>query len=143
MQAMLTDWSPALYALDLAGPWIRGRSNREAKQIILSIIVNEWLYIGGVRPYLSWGFDGIANPQIAFGYGTYGSLAVQLMLAVSRASNLAECSGCSQMYLRKGRIPQRGRRNFCPVCHANGVDAVVRKRIFREKLRHGHGSGRG
>jgi hypothetical protein len=53
----------------------------------------------------------------------FGTLGLHLSQAVMRSHGLAICSGCGNPYVRTGRKPQSGRRNYCPEC---GTKAAVR-----------------
>ena len=80
---------------------------------IVTDMINEWLGDAGIRLELNWS-GGEPSLTLAGG-GVFGALGVQLLSAVT-ANNLAVCSGCGEPYLRKGRKPQAGRRNFCRAC---------------------------
>ncbi|MBI2304633.1 MAG: hypothetical protein HYU86_07805 [Chloroflexi bacterium] len=105
---------------------------------LLLNVVNGWLSLANARPCL------VHNGQhVIFalgGGGTYTALAVQLMLAVTRSQDLILCSGCGHPYLREGRRPKSGQRNYCPDCHEKGVPARERKRAQRMRQR-GEDSG--
>ncbi len=75
--------------------------------------VNEWLQIGDVRPALAWSANG---PGFHFNPTPFGTLAVQLMLAVSRSHDMAVCHECKVPYFRNERAPRAGYRNFCNNC---------------------------
>ena len=93
-----------------------------------------WLRMSDVRPKFAWD----PEPQFFLDSGTFGQLGIQLMQAVSHAHGLAICSGCGNPYMRKGRKPQAGRRNYCPDC---GITAALRdaQRERRAKKREGDG----
>lgn len=109
---------------------------REYQQQIVGQAVDEWLSWGDVEPRFTWPKSG---PEISFtAGGTFGIIGAQIMLLVSKSQYLAICSGCGDAYLRRGnaqqpagRKPQRGRRNFCPVCQNTGIAARLRKRDER------------
>lgn len=75
--------------------------------------VADWLSSAGIRLDLQWN-QGKYN-LVLTGGGVFGALGVQLLSAVT-TNNLTICSGCGKLYLREGRKPQEGRRNFCPKC---------------------------
>jgi len=108
--------------------------NLDAARANLTMLLDQWwLPLGNVRPSFSW-LDG---PEPAFrlrsgGYA-FGVLAVQLMMAVGNAHALALCSGCGNVYMRQGRKPQAGRRNYCPECLDRGVPARDRQRDSRAR----------
>jgi len=82
-------------------------------KFIISDMINEWLGDAGVALELNW--TGNEPRLILTGGRAFGALGVQLLLAVT-ANNLAVCDGCKLPYLREGRKPQKGRRNFCRTC---------------------------
>ena len=108
-----------------------GKSKSKAglsyQRYLVSKAVGEWLQMGDVEPLFTWSRSG---PAIGFIGTTCGSLAAQVMFTVSRSQALAVCSGCGQAYLREGKKPQRGRRNFCPAC-GETVASKLRKRDQR------------
>ena len=93
-----------------------------------------WLRISDVRPKFSWD----PEPRFFLQAGVFGELGIQIMQAVSHAHGLAICSGCGNAYMRKGRKPQSGRRNYCSDC---GLKVARRdsQRVRRQKLRGDHG----
>ncbi len=106
-----------------------GKSMKGIRQIFLQDGVNEWLDDAGIRLELNW--SGSEPVLTLIGGGVFGALGVQLLSAVT-ANNLSICSGCRIPYLRKGRKPQSGRRNFCPEC-GDDVANKLRVREWREK----------
>lgn len=100
----------------------------------LAIIVELWLFAGGVRPRLSWDDEGhpYVNMRAEFPC-MFGVLGCQLMLAVTNSSGLAVCSGCQQVYTPK-RIPARGRNHYCLQC-GRTVALRYAARKYRERKR--------
>ena len=94
---------------------------------LVTDIVNEWLGDAGIRLELNW--DSREPALLLTSNSIFGALGVQL-LAVMTKSNIAVCSGCGLVYLREGRKPQAGRRNFCSDCRGT-VAARIRKREER------------
>lgn len=104
----------------------------------LADCVNTWLILGGVRPHFEW-FAGSA-PRFMLSGGTFGLVAIQLMLAISQAHAIAVCDGCKQPYPRVNkRAPQAGRANYCDACSPK-VAAAQRQARRRQKIRE-HGPG--
>lgn len=96
---------------------------------VVSGAVQWWLNVAGVHPAFHWDEQG---PRVAFGYGTFGALALQLMRAVSAAHALSVCSGCGDTYIRPNRAPQSGRPNYCPTCGPKTANKL-RQRAHRAK----------
>ena len=102
----------------------------------LETILSWWIQWGDVRPRLHW--IRAAQPRFELGArNTFGTIAMQLMLLVGRARDLALCTGCGDAYLRKGRRPQGTYRNYCPKCVRTGKPARDRQQAHREKLKAG------
>lgn len=105
----------------------------------LSAIVSHWLDTGYVRLQFSWFPDfryqatmlRRSDPELEFKTGPFGLLAIQLATAVCDAHKIAICSGCARIYARKGRIPQAGRRNYCPDCQTKKLPNVLHQRDKR------------
>jgi len=106
----------------------------------LAMLVNEWLWLGDVRPALLWEKD-VSALQLNFGSpytgSLFGALGIELMLAVSGQGDFATCSGCGQPYLRAKRRPKSGQENYCLECHARGVPVRRRVERYREKSQKG------
>jgi hypothetical protein len=119
----------------------------------LTALVNQWLVNGDVRPHFAWNLDG-AGPAVTLGVsplpisddflealahlmpdyqGTslFGALAVQLLLACSRAEGLAICSSCGTPYVPPRR-PSASRHRFCTKC---GVRASWRMAASKRRAR--------
>jgi hypothetical protein len=119
---------------------IRARPDAVGEErLSLGDMVWEWLVIGHVEPKFSWDTDG---PKFFLDAGTFGVLGIQIMQAVARTQGLATCSGCGIPYMREGRRPQLGRRNYCPSC---GTRAALRdaQRERRAKQRGSDGQAKG
>jgi len=110
----------------------RSRENGfEDERLGLGDIVSQWLLMSRIEPRFTWDLDG---PRFQLDTGTFGVLGIQLMEAITRSQGLSTCSGCGIPYMREGRRPQRGRRNYCPSC---GTKAALRdaQRERRSKLK--------
>jgi hypothetical protein len=83
-----------------------------------------------IRPRLRWGKEA-NQPEFDLSASTFGQLVLQLALATTASHGMATCSGCGQIYPRRERQPQRGRRNYCPACKSRGIDARDRQRRSR------------
>ena len=109
---------------------LAGDSSQIGSRFYLANVIDEWLQMGSVRPRFTW-TNGQTTPELTLTSGTFGVLAVQLMVAASGASGLCVCDGCGDDYMRQGRMPQRGRRNYCERCRSDGTDERVRKQRQR------------
>lgn len=92
------------------------------RRSLVSLVVDEWLEWGAVRPQLLW-CDETAD--IAFGNRTlFGTLATQLLLAIAGTRAVAVCANCGILF-RPKRHPRPGQRSYClsPTC---GRPAAVR-----------------
>lgn len=98
---------------------------------LLAMCLRDWLQCGDVRPWLDWREK---EPKFGLNAGLFGGLGVQLLTAISRAHSMALCNGCGEPYLRRGRKPQVGRRNYCPTCGEPGANRD-RQRALRERRR--------
>ncbi len=98
-------------------------------KLLVTDMINEWLGDAGIRLELNW--DSNEPILTLTGGRVFGALGIQLLSAVT-TNNLAVCSGCKMPYLRKGRKPQTGRRNFCRAC-GDKVANRMRVRAKRSK----------
>lgn len=107
---------------------------------LLADLVNMWLEIGDVRPQMEW---RESQPSIAVGVGslmasidatgTFGALAVQLLLSVVPSTGLYTCSNCGSTFTREKPRPAAGRRRFCPVCGPSAARAHAARDYRRRK----------
>lgn len=100
----------------------------ETQREYVSMAINCWLSMVDIGMRLDWPGTG---PEVTFLSGTSASLILQIIFAVAGSKGTAVCGGCGLIYLRKGRKPQTGRRNFCPTCREKGVGAMLNKRDQR------------
>jgi len=105
------------------------RLTRRYLQAVTMLDINEWLRDAGVRMELNWSGD---NPILVMKCDSIlGVLGVQLLAVVTHTS-LTICSGCGLPYLREKRLPQAGKRNFCPSC-GDRIAARLRQRDKRKR----------
>jgi predicted RNA-binding Zn-ribbon protein involved in translation (DUF1610 family) len=100
--------------------------------------VNSWMGIGDVAPLLHWGDPASTSPQFRLTGGTFGLLAVQLMVSVSKTNKVFSCDGCGEAYLRGGRRPTSGNRNYCTDCGKKGANRH-RQQLYQAKQPKKHG----
>ena len=100
-----------------------------AQRADLAKIIQRWPNQGKVRILFKWNAD--QEPEITYGGGFLGALAIQIMLAVSRAHSFVICSACGTPFAPK-RKPNPNRRRYCNQC---GKQAAWRdaKRVERQK----------
>ncbi len=102
-------------------------SSLSDRKWFVSLIVDEWLELGGVRPHLTWADRGC---EIAFGSRTlFGTLATQLLLTVATDGAIAICASCGRFF-RPVRHPRPGQQSYCrePTCgHAAAVRSAARR----------------
>jgi hypothetical protein len=102
----------------------------------IAYLVGLWLHMGGVQPRLQWesSVPRIVLSSGQFGAaGFFGALAIQLMLAVSDARELVECSFCGRPYV-PARKPNPNRDHYCPDCGRSAALSRASAR-HREKQR--------
>jgi hypothetical protein len=113
------DWRVVYERSRGGGPFgKRYRGSLVVERIVLADCVNELLLLGNVRPALSWGpgKSHSSKAEVSLrGWGLFGVLAVQLLMAVSRTAGLATCSYCGESY-SPTRRPRAGCLNYCPGC---------------------------
>lgn len=112
------DWALVYERTGREGP--PGQGILEAERFALTLVVNEWLVLGSVRPQFHWDSGRTTMPAITLGGGgLFGALAVQLMLAVSMTDGLALCSACGAPFVPTRR-PRPDERHYCPTCREAG-----------------------
>lgn len=128
------DWD-AIYA-----PHSDGKGNGHGRDIgldrhVLNFMVNHWLELGNVRPTFDWDADGTL---VSLDLELFGTLAIQLLMTVSRSRGLGLCSSCGLPFIPGKRRPQAGKRNYCQGCRKRGAwrDAKAdQRRREREGLK--------
>lgn len=100
------------------------------RRITLANQVNAWLEIGGVSLSLDWDTQ---EPRIDLsGSGLFGSLAMQILLTVSRTDGLGFCSACGEPYMPKNQ-PNPNRRSYCPICRRKKIPRRDAARDYRRR----------
>ncbi len=124
----------------LAWATLQSGSTVEQEWSALTLYVNDWLALGGVRPIMLMDAAG-CSPKLRLQVSLFGILAVQLFLAIARASTYAWCDGCGGLYEPAERRPKSGQRHFCPGCRGSSIPARLRKENQRTKQRSGKTAG--
>ncbi len=68
---------------------------------------------------LDWFDEPAGTPaklRIDTGWGFPPAVWMSVAQVVSNAKGLLQCDGCGNYYVRRGRKPAAGRRNYCPAC---------------------------
>jgi len=128
------DWAAVYERSGQDAPWWDSGADFDAHP--LSLVVNEWLVLGDVRPALRWraGSDPEIFLQPGSGTSLFGAIARELAFVVSRVDGLAVCSGCGAGFVPKRR-PAAGRRSWCPACKGAGKDRLKAKQEYRRRKR--------
>ena len=91
---------------------------------LLLDLINTYIDLGGVRLRFTWDPKNDPSqivPRLSFGCpnagALFGTLAIQLMFAVSNTEGAAICTSCGLPYFPRRR-PKAGQRRFChrPKC---------------------------
>ena len=108
----------------------RGWSEVARDQLMLRLLVNQWLDLGGVKPAID-PFPGASATILLSSSTAYGVIGTQLATAISRAREIWTCTMCGFPYFRGSRKPNPGQRNICgrEVCRRGA--ARERKRNSR------------
>ena len=109
----------------------RGWSEVARDQLMLRLLINQWLELGGVRPALD-PFPGASATIFLSSTTAYGLIGTQLATAISRAREIWTCTMCGFPYFRGSRKPNSGQRNIC------GRE-VCRRAAARERKRDSRG----
>jgi hypothetical protein len=127
---------------DEAYRWERepGAGTVEIHRRLLALVLEKWLWRGGVLPAMY--ADGDHLSVRLGGYGLLGALAIQLLFDVCRTDGLAVCTSCGTPFLPLRR-PRSDRNTYCRDCgrRASVRDAAARYRQARRLGRPGQASG--
>ena len=134
------DWAKVLTLLEFVTGYsasqLGSRNDGELsvyKEAVLIALIDKWLLLGDVRPSVNL-MPRQGTPFHLSTSTVFGSVGVQLMLAIFQANALVICSGCGHPYLRTGRRPQKGRNNYCFQCGQKASNRD-RQRRCQEKIR--------
>ena len=122
----------------IQGPYWAAISRVSDARHLLQNEINDWLNIGGASIRLFDGGAAFGNRwqtaiRLGFGQGEFrlfGSLALQLMLAVLGTEKIYNCDGCGLPYLRSWKTPNPGCKNYCSNC---GTECARRDANYRRK----------
>lgn len=93
--------------------------------------IEQWLRLAGVVPRV----DLATPPHVRLsGSDLFGTIALQLVIAATGASNLSFCSYCGDSYLPT-RKPHQGQRTFCDGCRRKGRPVTLAKLDMRARRR--------
>ena len=111
--------------------------------ILVTLKLRQWAGWAFIRPSLIWRYG--KSPDFAIEVNTWGSIVMQMMIAVSGKHGLEVCSGCGIAYTRT-RKAQSGRRNYCSDCKEQKIperDAAqdYRARVAKSKTEKGNHDG--
>ena len=124
--------------LKVAAAMAQGGGHGDARRLLQDGL-NRWLETSSVRPRLDW-TGRFPVFQLAGG-GALGAIGAELLYTVTASHGLAVCSGCGAVYLRTGRRPKTGQRNWCDDCRTS-VANRERQARWRERQRQRKGEGR-
>jgi hypothetical protein len=94
-----------------------------AEGLFVSSIIDGELERYGV--YL--GLNARLEPELNAGLGFLPALWQQVVATIA-GGMLAVCSSCAWPYVRTGRAPKRGFRNYCPECNRRGARQLLSRR---------------
>ena len=101
-----------------------------AKAVIKGLLEQETKRFG-----VAWRWtENTLEMELCFGMGFLPVLWFQVAQAITGTSGVFICDGCGLPYIRTGRKPQSGRRQFCPPCSEGGKGSRrLHKRMKRER----------
>jgi len=80
--------------------------------------------LGGPSTWLKWENDQKPSLQISSGKGFLNAVWIQVAQRLSGSKNIYQCDGCGEFYIRTGRKPQKGRKNYCKNCGERAAKRV-------------------
>lgn len=118
---------PAIWAsLGLPAAATIAEQRRELRRFLTLKLRPE---IGGPRITV-WDTGGSFSLRLTTGLGFYWPLWLQVAQLVTQSAGVYVCDGCGRPYVRQGRKPAKGRRNFCPSCGSE-QGWLASKRLYR------------
>jgi hypothetical protein len=126
------DWN-VIYEPDSDGKGNGHGSDIGDDKFSLTMVVNQWLELGNVRPKFRWWGEHMA---VSFDGHLFSTLACQLMMVISRTKGLGICSACGEPFVPEKRRPKAEQRNYCKDCGRRAAcrDAQrARRRRLKER----------
>ena len=103
----------------------RKESDSEAplslQRTLLAQVINRYLKAPkGFHLTITWAETKATNLILRSGIGFLSAVWVEIAQVLSQERGLFRCDECGRPYLRKGRRPKAGERNYCPMCGERG-----------------------
>jgi hypothetical protein len=102
------------------------RQNVAMQRQVLTAVVNMYLAgslgaFGGARLWMLWD-EGHVSPSLHFhsGLGFLPAVWIEIAQALSDRHGMLQCDGCQEFYMRTGRRPKKGQKNYCDRCRKTG-----------------------
>lgn len=99
------------------------------QRFFLASSISGWLG-QGIHLWVSWGKEKRPTLAVDTGLGFLRRVWLEIVQCVTGAKQLSTCDCCGRPYVRYGRKPQAGRKNYCPDCAEQG-----RKRVWARENR--------
>lgn len=131
---LLEDWQ-AIYSqnqTDPTAPLSISRGGLKINRIHLRECLTELIRLGNVGVSLDWPSDAKRGRLRFDGRGLFGSLVLQLILAINGSKGAVHCYHCEREYAPL-RAPKARCRNFCPDCRDAGIPTRYSLDAFRER----------
>jgi hypothetical protein len=132
------DWEPVTGLLtNFRDAELFKRTGLSAERSKLEAVLNVLSGDAGVRPVVRF---QTTPPRVEFiggsriGYGLYGALVAQLMLACVASDGVEFCSSCGMPYA-PSRRPNPARRKYCDTCRRTGIPRRDASRDYRARFR--------
>ena len=107
----MTDWTGELHSQNPLG----------SQAFYLSEVINRHLKApSGLSIGISWGMGFRLTLRLSTQFGFLAAVWLEIAQTIAQARGLFWCDECWRPYVRKGRKPKRGERNYCPTCGERG-----------------------
>lgn len=89
---------------------------------MLSSVINCYVSrAGSLNLVFKWSTQKNPNLTYETGLGFVHSAWLQVSQAISKTDSFTICDACGRAYVRQGRKPQQGRKNYCTECGKNNT----------------------
>lgn len=121
------EWWHKLYE-----PWKRMNftpsSEKTEQKYLLSSVINYYISrAGSLNLVFKWSTQDTPDLTYETGLGFVHSAWLQVAQAISRTDAFTICDACGRAYIRQGRKPQQGRKNYCYECSGYDEDKNGKK----------------
>jgi DNA-directed RNA polymerase subunit RPC12/RpoP len=115
---------------------LEAQFNLSAQRFLLASTINRYLASpGGCVLWITWYQADQPRLHLSSGKGFLSAVWTEIAQLLCQAKGIYHCDECGAFYVREGRKPQRGRKNYCPKCGMNSGYKASKRRSWERNQR--------